>query len=71
MTKTVRITCSCDTCNGNAATLGLGAPLAAEVPAALARKVGKQTHALVYDAHGPSPISAAVRKATGIRPVTA
>lgn len=63
-----RITCNCHTCKTNAATLGASFPLAAEVPDKLAKAVGSQTHALVYDAHNPSAMGAAMRRTTGIRP---
>jgi len=65
----IRITCSCETCKTNAAKIGATFPLAAMAPTALAQKAGKNTHGLVYDANNPSAIGAAVRKATGLRPV--
>lgn len=66
-----RITCTCKTCKTNAAKLGRPFPLAADVPGPLAKAVGKQTHGLVYDAHNPSAMGAAMRRTTGIVPVTA
>lgn len=65
-----RITCGCGTCRTNAARTGAAFPLAAEVPERLAKAVGKNTHALVYDAHNPNAVGSAMRGATGIRPVT-
>ena len=65
---TVRISCSCGTCRTNAAKVGATFPLSAIVPAKLATAVGSDTHALVYDAHNPSALGAAVRRATGITP---
>lgn len=63
-----RIECTCKTCKANAAKLGKTAPLAALVPAPLAAAVKGDTHGLVYDAHNPSALGAAMRRATGILP---
>ena len=63
-----RITCSCDTCKTNAAKIGATFPLAADVPAALAKKV-KDPHGLVYDAHNPGPLGQIMRTRLGLVPV--
>lgn len=65
----VRIECTCQTCKTNAAKVGAAFPLAALVPAPLAAAVKGQTHGLVYDAHNPSAVGAAVRRATGVEAV--
>ena len=69
----IRIACKCPTCKTNAATRGVAFPLAAQVPSTLARTlkfadgyVGKRAHALVYDAHGVSAVSVAVRARLGL-----
>lgn len=63
-----RITCSCALCETNAAKIGATFPLAAMVPAEMAKSVGKQTHGLVYDAHNPDAMGVAMRRVTGIAP---
>lgn len=65
--NTVRVTCNCRNCKSNAASLGIPAPLAADIPAALAAIIGRNVHAVVWDAHSPSALSAAVRARTGIQ----
>lgn len=68
MSKT-RLECNCKVCNANAAKIGKSAPLAALVPAPLAAAVKGKAHGLVYDAHNPDAMGAAVRRATGIEAV--
>lgn len=63
----IRIECNCDICKTNAAKIGATFPLAAMAPAKIA-KAAKNPHGLVYDAHNPTALGAAVRKATGIVP---
>ena len=64
----VRIHCDCNICNANAQKIGKAFPLAALVPCRLAAAVKGQTHGLVYDAHNPDAMGAAIRRATGIIP---
>lgn len=58
---TVRVTCSCDTCETNAAKVGAPFPLAALIRPVTAAGLGLTTpakaakaHGLVYAAHDPS-----------------
>ena len=69
----IRIACKCVTCVNNAHAIGADFPLSARIPERLAQTlkladgyVGKRAHALVYDAHGQSSISVAVRNSLGL-----
>jgi len=68
--KLVTVKCRCKVCKANAATLGLTAPLRAEVPAALLAQTKGKAHGWVHVAHDPNALTgAAARAATGIRPL--
>jgi hypothetical protein len=61
----IRIECKCKTCRGN----NDGQPLAALITEKLHSALGgKNFHGTVWTAHDPSPVGAAVRKATGVQP---
>lgn len=64
----IRVECNCKTCKTNAAKIGASFPLAAMVPEPLAAAVKGKFHGLVYDAHNPGAVGAAMRRTTGIRP---
>jgi hypothetical protein len=70
MTDTIVAECGCKVCVGNAASLGLPAPLRATVPAHLLTVCKGKAHSLVYIAHQPGAYGAALRDTTGIRPLT-